>query len=465
MKATISLAILGLGSLASGFPDRMGGSANTNCPYAALKESEDAELGRRFLFDSMTKPIDVTGVHAFQPPRKGDQRGPCPALNALANHAYIPRSGVVSVRGPSRARSLGPDMKAVRGGHRGRQQRPRPLTLKVYGMGVDLTTILALMGLVWTGNPLALVPSFSIGGRDSGVNNLLNNLGGLLGEPQGLTGSHNFIEADSSNTRDDLYVTGNNYALNMDKFMEWYNMSTDGTFSMDLMAERAKIRFEQSIQTNPEFYYGPVTGLIARNAGYLFPARFFRNHSRENPEGVLKGECKTDEQIAKEIVRNFYGIYGDEGNLTYREGWERIPENWYKTPLDYGLVQFNTDLVDWVLKHPELASIGGNTGTVNSFTGVNLADVTGGVLNLTTLLEGNNLLCFVFEVLKFASPNALAGLYKTLAAPLDLINKIIAVPLLDMSCPAFKDMQMGGRPLWDAIKDDFPGAMKSGGAL
>ncbi|KAF4216959.1 hypothetical protein CNMCM8980_008008 [Aspergillus fumigatiaffinis] len=431
MKAVISLAILGLGSLASGFPDRMGGSAHTNCPYAALKEREDAELGRRFLVDSMSKPIDVTGVHAFQPPKKGDQRGPCPALNALANHAYIPRSGVVSFA------------------------EVIPAINKVYGMGVDLATILALMGLVWTGNPLALVPSFSIGGRDPGVNNLLNNLGGLLGEPQGLTGSHNFIEADSSNTRDDLYVTGNNYALNMDKFMEWYNMSTDGTFGMELMAERAKIRFEQSIQTNPEFYYGPVTGMIARNAGYMFPGRLFRNHSRENPEGVL----------TKEIVRNFYGIYGEEGNLTYREGWERIPENWYKTPVDWGLVQLNIDLVDWVIKYPELASIGGNTGTVNSFTGVNLADVTGGVLNVTTLLEGNNLLCLVFEVLKFASPNALAGLYKTLAAPLDLINKIIAVPLLDMSCPAFKDMQMGGRPLWDAIKDDFPGAMKSGGAL
>jgi hypothetical protein len=73
----------------------------------------------------------------------------------------------------------------------------------------------------------------------------------------------------------------------MDKFMEWYNTSTDGTFSMELMAERAKIRFEQSIQTNPEFYYGPVTGMIARNAGYMFPGRLFRNHSRENPEGVL----------------------------------------------------------------------------------------------------------------------------------------------------------------------------------
>lgn len=113
------------------------------------------------------------------------------------------------------------------------------------------------------------------------------------GEPQGLIGSHNFIEADSSNTRDDLYVTGNNYALNMEKFMSWYNMSTDGTFDMDLMAKRAKLRFEETIQTNPNFYYGPVTGLIARNAGYIFPARLFRNHSRENPEGTLSKSSAT----------------------------------------------------------------------------------------------------------------------------------------------------------------------------
>jgi hypothetical protein len=48
-------------------------------------------------------------------------------------------------------------------------------------MGVDLATVLAIMGTVWTGDPLSLDPSFSIGGRDTGVNNLLNNLGGILG--------------------------------------------------------------------------------------------------------------------------------------------------------------------------------------------------------------------------------------------------------------------------------------------
>lgn len=111
------------------------------------------------------------------------------------------------------------------------------------------------------------------------------------GEPRGLNGSHNIIEADSSNTRDDLYVTGDNTRLNLTQFIEWYQMAdqdgNNGTFSMDLMAKRAKIRFEESIATNPNFYYGPFTGAIARNAGYIFPGRFFRNYSAENPEGVL----------------------------------------------------------------------------------------------------------------------------------------------------------------------------------
>ncbi|EPS29324.1 hypothetical protein PDE_04273 [Penicillium oxalicum 114-2] len=431
------LCVLPFISQAAAFPGAGGNhhdvklhhNQHKRCPFADDEASVETKHEKRFLVSSMKSPIDVTGVHAFHPPNfeNGDQRGPCPGLNALANHGYIPRDGVVSIN----------------------------IIGIVYGMGVDLATVLAIMGTVWTGNPLSLDPRFSIGGRDTGVNDLLGNLGGLLGEPQGLIGSHNFIEADSSNTRDDLYVTGNNYAMNMDKFMSWYNMSADGTFDMDLMALRAKSRFDEAIQTNPDFYYGPVTGLIARNAGYIFPGRLFRNHSQENPEGVL----------TKSHLRNFYGVYGDEGNLTYKQGWERIPENWFKTPVDYGLVQLNLDTIDFLLKYPELGSMGGNTGQVNSFVGVDLADLTGGIFNVTNLLQGNNLLCFVFEVLKFASPNALSGLYSTLARPLAFLGNLLAEPLLDITCPAMHDLQIGGTPFWQAIQNDFPGAKKSGRAF
>lgn len=51
----------------------------------------------------------------------------------------------------------------------------------VYGMSVELGTVLSLMGTVWVGNPLSLDPGFSIGGPSSKVNNILGNLLGLLG--------------------------------------------------------------------------------------------------------------------------------------------------------------------------------------------------------------------------------------------------------------------------------------------
>lgn len=39
--------------------------------------------------------IDVTGEYAWVAPGPNDLRGPCPGLNALANHGYFPHSGVV----------------------------------------------------------------------------------------------------------------------------------------------------------------------------------------------------------------------------------------------------------------------------------------------------------------------------------------------------------------------------------
>lgn len=74
----------------------------------------------------------------------------------------------------------------------------------------------------------------------------------------------------------------------MDQFMEWYRMSDDpvGDYNMDLMALRAKNRFDESVAQNPNFYYGPITGLLARNAGFVFP-RLMGNHSSENPKGTL----------------------------------------------------------------------------------------------------------------------------------------------------------------------------------
>jgi len=50
-------------------------------------------------FNAGAQRIDVSGKHAFVPPnfKKGDLRGPCPGLNALANHNYLPHNGFATI--------------------------------------------------------------------------------------------------------------------------------------------------------------------------------------------------------------------------------------------------------------------------------------------------------------------------------------------------------------------------------
>ena len=48
-------------------------------------------------FDAKKQLIDVSGSHAWQAPGPNDARGPCPGLNALANHGYLPRDGFATI--------------------------------------------------------------------------------------------------------------------------------------------------------------------------------------------------------------------------------------------------------------------------------------------------------------------------------------------------------------------------------
>lgn len=70
--------------------------ANQNearCPHLAVKE----ELKRQTAFDPSSQHVSNTGEYAWVAPGTGDQRGPCPGLNALANHGYLPHNGVADI--------------------------------------------------------------------------------------------------------------------------------------------------------------------------------------------------------------------------------------------------------------------------------------------------------------------------------------------------------------------------------
>ena len=169
--------------------------------------------------------------------------------------------------------------------------------------------------------------------------------------------------------------------------------------------------------------------------------------------------------LAKDVFKSFWGVYDVAGKSVYKKGWERIPNNWYRIAVDYGLVDLNLDLIDWLAKYPALASLGGNMGAVNTFAGVDIADVTGGLLNSVSLLQGNNLLCFVLEAVKTFAPNSLSTLFKVLEVPLRIVNDALLSPLLDLGCPAFGDLKMGGEEFMTGLLNKYPGAKKSGFAL
>ncbi|KIW94107.1 uncharacterized protein Z519_05423 [Cladophialophora bantiana CBS 173.52] len=329
---------------------------------------------------------------------------------------------------------------------------------EVYGMDIGLSTILAVMGTVWTGNPIALSPGFSIDQSSPQAQNLLGNLLGLLGEPRGIGRSHNWIEADASLTRDDLYVTGDASTMDMSRFLQLYNRAGEGTdvISEDDVLLHGVDMLNECIATNPYCWYGPYTGAIARNAGIAFTLRLLANHSIENPQGIM----------TKEVFKSFWGVFDNsDGSLQYKRGWERIPNNWYKTPVDYGLVQLNLDLVKWFVEYPQLASIGGNTGTVNSFTPLDIADLSGGFLNAATLLEGNNLLCFAFQIVNTVSPDSLSPLYSALAVPLKLLTEALGAALDPLTCPPLGDLTYEGQPIWESLQNAFAGAGRAGSPL
>ena len=98
MKSWATLVTICFTPFAQSFPTLTSSNAASLTPKDVERALSAVNLYRkdkRFIVDS-SKPIDISGEHAFKAPGKGDQRGPCPGLNVLANHGYISHDGITS---------------------------------------------------------------------------------------------------------------------------------------------------------------------------------------------------------------------------------------------------------------------------------------------------------------------------------------------------------------------------------
>jgi hypothetical protein len=108
MKNFLCLAALALSATeVAAFPSRMFDvSMNEEEKRAiagiAAKIESEAKQRRQLpgvtpTFDASLQYVSTTGKHAYVAPTSNDLRGPCPGLNAMANHGYIPHNGVATI--------------------------------------------------------------------------------------------------------------------------------------------------------------------------------------------------------------------------------------------------------------------------------------------------------------------------------------------------------------------------------
>lgn len=219
----------------------------------------------------------------------------------------------------------------------------------------------------------------------------------------------------------------------MEKFKALYDLQKNAAvpnYNLDVLIQHRQYTFTDSESTNPYFFSAPFAGLAVGNAAHTFVPALMSNHSAEYPNGILD----------KETLKSFFAITeAPDGTLSWTPGYERIPDNWYRRPLgainEYSPVSFAQDFVQLAAAVPDAATVGGNTGTVNSFTGVDLGDITGGVYRTTDLLNPTKFTCFFYQLTLALVPDFLRSeaLGSALEGALNLLQTEID-PFVDPSC-------------------------------
>ncbi|KAJ5085596.1 hypothetical protein N7532_010367 [Penicillium argentinense] len=185
----------------------------------------------------------------------------------------------------------------------------------------------------------------------------------------------------------------------------------DQRYTLDKIRAPYQAVQEHSIKTNPYYFTGTLSTVAIVPGSYNLVINLMSNHSEEEPSGYLDSYS----------FKQFFGVTGYPGSFIWHKGQERIPKNWYKRPTisPYGLTDSLVDIGIGYLAYPKALRIGGNNGSVNSFTGISLEDLTGGVLNVKNLFEGDNFACLTFAL----AQQAITHLFKGAAGVCQQLNQ------------------------------------------
>lgn len=185
--------------------------------------------------------------HQYQDPGPNDKRGPCPGLNAAANHDFLPRNGRPNIQQSKPPLLIYPSLLHFS------PKRSRLMNLiavnglaAAYGFGHEFAAALAVIAIALTGDPIG--QRWSIGGPFSPALPLLSN-------PTGISWSHNTYEADASIVRQDAYLNnGDAVSVIISQVEELLALAENNEFTLDILRTHNKAKHDYSVANNPYFF-------------------------------------------------------------------------------------------------------------------------------------------------------------------------------------------------------------------
>ncbi|WPG98725.1 Cloroperoxidase [Acrodontium crateriforme] len=380
-------------------------------------------------FDAASQLVSVSGEHEWRAPGPGDIRGPCAGLNAAANHGYLPRNGIATA-------------ETINTGLR-----------EAFNLALDATLVLQTATMFFDGDPVS--GRWSIG-YHSDQTQSLGAIGNLLGNETGICGyGHLKTEGDASITRGDWLAPEDNsncksYPKFAQELLDLAKARTGGNITPQVLAEHQYNRKLHSIATNPNYFSPAYAGVAFTFGAHMFAFQLLANHSAEDPRGIL----------TPEVFESMFGYTRDaNGDLVYTYGYERIPDNWYKRGDDdmWDTADIAISTAQQCASYPTNCQVGGNTGKVNSFSGVDLGDITGGFINsVEDLSDPAKMGCFISQAIQADVPSFLDHVFEgsLLSQATALIPTTLVPALVSLGeCPNLPQ----GKSVF-AYGEGYPGA-------
>ena len=268
----------------------------------------------------------------------------------------------------------------------------------MYNVAYDLAVLLATLGVALDGD--AITQKLSIG---CDATSRTSATGDLLGTEPGLNG-HNKFEADTSLTRNDFFpANGNDYAFNGTLF-ESMRQTSNNLFNRASLSKYRYQRYQQSINENANFYYGPKSFLLYGAASFLY--ELFPSY----------GPAGTPDLAT---ISSFFGAVST-GQGTWINNGERIPANWFSRVAPYTIPDAAAEILAQYVAYPVL--FGGNIGT-NNFDGTN---TTFGIIKngvLPSSATAADITCLLYQI---ATENVPSSLSTVTELPLEVLKFTIS---------------------------------------